>query len=673
MRTSDGIVKSAILGYWKMLRIVIVIFFLYLMGDAFFRWDGFNYYAPFSEFIPSLALITALWSILAVCTAFLSWGLLIVLEWLARRIGAKLSIDHLMMTIIFFILFGAIVLKSEEFISSHYEITNQLRFIIVTLIAFILTYLLRNKAMTWMQVIHERITPLVWLFVVVIAISFPLVIYHTWVKQTDVTVSQKDERTTVEGKGRPNILLVIFDTLTSRDMSLYGYNRPTTPFIDSWAKEASVFTRHKSSGSLTTPTTTSLMTGKRLWTHRTFHIDGSKPIRHAVENMPLLLKNNGYSTMAFIANEWASVNVLGVEKSFDIAPNLRQFVRSASLFGRVNDQLYSLFAEKIKLYNWLVLEDFIFYNILKYFSYDEHLTSTPPDKVFKKFLKTIEKDSTKPFFAWVHLLPPHDPYLPPKPFIGMFNSSPMMRTSIVQWRGKQLGLKYKESFQEFPPNVKPAMSMLRDRYDEFIRYCDSQFEEFITSLSESNKLENTIIILSSDHGESFEHGAIMHTGLHLYEQLTHVPLIIKEPGRKEGLIINDLVEQVDIPATILDLAGIQVPSWMEGRSLIPLMRGKGLPKQPAFSMDFRVNPSKKQVTKGTIAMWEDDYKLIHYLNYNKDMLFNLEKDPDELNNLIDSEPEIGRRMLGIIKDNLHKKDTLYRDRPDQKTYGSVAP
>jgi arylsulfatase A-like enzyme len=193
----------------------------------------------------------------------------------------------------------------------------------------------------------------------------------------------------------------------------------------------------------------------------------------------------------------------------------------------------------------------------------------------------------------------------------------------------------------------------RISYDGFIRYCDKQFEDFIAQLTSRNRLKNTVVILSSDHGESFEHDYRGHGGPYLYEQLTHIPLIIKESEQSEGRIINDLIEQIDIPPTILDLANIPVPSWMEGRSLVPLMRGKRLPSIPAFSMNLAKNPSLwHQITKGTIAVWEGDYKLIHYLEEKKSLLFNLKQDPGELNNLFNKEPEVGQRLLTLIQDNL---------------------
>lgn len=203
---------------------------------------------------------------------------------------------------------------------------------------------------------------------------------------------------------------------------------------------------------------------------------------------------------------------------------------------------------------------------------------------------------------------------------------------------------------------------LKARYDEFIRYCDNQFQNLMVQLSKRQLLKNTIIILSADHGESFEHGAIQHSGLHLYEQVTHIPLIIKEPNQANGRIINDVVEQIDVPSTILDLANIPVPDWMEGHSLVPLMRGETIPVKPAFSMSLETNVSgRHKISKGTIAVWEGDYKLIRYLDYDKTFLFNLARDPHELNNLMDKEPERKKHLLSLILENFDKANKRILD------------
>ncbi len=637
---------SVISSYWQAFRVIFVLFSLYLMGDVFYRWDGFRYYASFSEFLPGVALIIILWSIAAVFAALLIWLPGKALEWFFHRMRWKAGMEHLLLFICIFVLSAATVWLSKRLVWQHMPTTFQLKLIILSGVVFAaisLTWLLRNK----MAVIQERITPLVWLFGILFMLSVPLAAYNTGGEQTDNPVSQKIPQSSVTDSNRPNIILVIFDTLAARDMSVYGYNRPTTPFISEWAKAASLFTMAQADSNFTSPTTATLMTGKRSWTHRTYHIGGSKPVRNHIENLPLVLKNNGYYNMAFVVNPYASPEQLGISENFMIAePPIAFYTQSNSLVEIISASLYRLFGAKIRLHDWIVKEDFILYRLLSAISQDSSETIVPPEEAFNKFLAVIDNNPPAPFFAWIHLLPPHDPYLPPAPYMGTFDSSPKWRTFKSQ---------QKAPLHEFKPEAQAGVDILRARYDEFIRYCDKQFEDFITQLTTINKLKNTVIILSSDHGESFEHGFVGHGLYPLYEQLTHIPLIIKKPDQTKGQVINAIVEQVDIAPTILSLANIPAPSWMEGRSLLPLMQGEELPSRPAFSMNFQKNRSlRHQITRGTIAVRDGDYKLIHYLEGNKSLLFNLRKDPEELKDILDKEPETGQRLITLIRNKLKK-------------------
>jgi arylsulfatase A-like enzyme len=315
--------------------------------------------------------------------------------------------------------------------------------------------------------------------------------------------------------------------------------------------------------------------------------------------------------------------------------------------------LSRLFGNKIRLHNWVLKNDFILGKVLRLISNNFVDTTIPPEKAFNRFLKEVDADLRTPFFAWIHVLPPHDPYLPPEPFKRYFNPSDELRSFKSQDDIKNKSFKYLFDYLILPEEMQPDVDLMKDYYDEFIRYCDKQFEDFINKLKARNMLDNTVIILSSDHGESFEHGYFTHGGSFLYEQVTHIPLVIKEPGQNHGQVVDSLVEQIDIPATILDLVDIQVSSWMEGRSLVPLMHGKRLSQRPAFSMNFEENPSLgHQITTGSIAVWEGDYKLIHYLGREESLLFNLKQDPDELTNLFNSNPETGQRLLSLIYENL---------------------
>ena len=655
------------ISFGRYFKLVFVIFSLYLMGDAFYRWDGFSKYAAFSEFLPGLSLVSILWCTVALFIAIFTWLLFRLLEWLSHRAGLKLQIEHLLLFVFLTLLSGAAAWKGKKLVWPFLQTTPEIKltvFFCIALVSGILTWSFRNKAEEWLDIASEKITPLIWLFGIFVFCSIPIVAYHTLFKEAGTTVQQSVQASIID-KNKPNILLVTFDSLTARNMSVYGYEKETTPFIKKWAKGAALFNRTEAASNFTTSATASLLPGKRVWTHQSYHIEGTKPLNSSVESLPALLKEHGYYNMAFIVNPHTSVRILGMEKSFDIAPPAYEFSEPASLvgwqFGALDVLLYKLFADKIRMHDWILKDDFILKKLLYRISNDFTLTTVPIEKVFSASLDVMGGTSQRPFFVWIHVFPPHDPYLPPEPYKYMYNSSSWFRTWKSQEQVKVESYKYLFQYKWFPEEMQPAVDLMKDYYDEFIKYGDEKFKELITGLNDKG-LDNTIVILSADHGESFEHGYFTHGGPFLYEQVTHIPLIIKAPGQKNaGRVINVPVGQIDIPATILELADIPVPSWMEGRSLVPFMNGDELPNRPLFSMNFEENPSRgSQIKRGSIAVWDNDYKLIHYLGKKEFLLFNLKIDPDESDNIIEKEPEISQRLLNIIKSKLNEANKQKR-------------
>lgn len=656
-------------SFGNIFRLVFIIFFLYLTGDAFYRWDGFSYYGSFWEFLPSVALVSIIWSALAVLTAWLVWLSLRIARSAFRILGFNITSEHLLLYGSIFTILGASTWKVKKSLWPYMQTTLQMKFAVllcVFIVALFLVWILREKAARWINIVHERLPPLVWLFGAFILLSIPLVSYHTWFKNDEKAALKVIAWTDVTYRKSPNIILVTFDAMAARDMSVYGYEKDTTPFISEWAKNATLFTRAEAASNFTTSATTSLMTGKNVWTHRTFHIEGTKPVNSHIESLPFLLKKHGYYNMAFVVNPHTSVQILGMEDSFDVAPLASDFSEPTSLvssqFGKLDIVLYRLFGNKIKKHNWILENDFILKKLLRTVSGDYSSTTVPAEKVFGRFLQILNDNPPMPFFAWLHIFPPHDPYLTPEPYRSFFSPSLEFRTYKSQEEIKLEAYKYLFEYLPFPENMQPAVELIRNYYDEFIRYSDKQFEGFIEGLNKLN-MGNTVIILSADHGESFEHGYFTHGGPFLYEQVTNVPLIIRETGQTTGQVIGDRVEQIDVPATILQLADILVPSWMEGRSLMPLMKGGTLPPKPVFSMNFEENRSRGyQISNGSVAVWDGDYKLIHYLKRGESLLFNLKQDPGEIRNLYDKESETGQRLLMLIQDNLKNANKLITER-----------
>lgn len=636
-------------SYLRIFRFIFVVFYLYLLRYAFYRWDGFRYHSTFLEFLPNIALLTVLWTIIAVLVALPFYLHGRIFDWIYRRNSREFRVGHdLLFTGLFFLLFGIVVVIIRPYMFPDVVMSLEVKvltFVGIFLLSAFLTWLFRDMADKLIKPVHEHITPLVWLFGIWLALSIPLVIYHTWARQEDNVVEGR-QKIIEEYRNRPNIILITFDAMRIQDMSLYGYDKETTPFIKKWAGKASLFINLKAVSDQTTTITKSLMSSKRPWRHQLYHhVDVFKEGKNDDESLPSVLRDNGYYTMALVQNPYGSVKKLGISEGFIIAPSPSEFWSPVSLYDIVDKKLYQLFGEKFGGYKWIIENDFILYKVINAFSQDFSITSTPAENVFNRFLSIIDNNPPEPFFAWIHLFPPHHPYLPPPPYMGMFDPSPELRTFKSQDVIWSMFFKRKIIHQK-------TINTMKARYDEFIRYCDKAFEDFVTQLEARGKLKNTVIILSSDHGESFEHNILGHATGHLYEQITNIPLIIKEPGQTEGKVIHDIVRQIDIAPTILDLVNIPIPSWMIGRSLLPLLRGEKLPPVPAFSMQFRQNRVDHVISKGTIAIWEGDYKLIHHLEKNESLLFNLKEDPNELNNLFDKEREIGEHLLELIKNNL---------------------
>jgi len=654
---SNNATSGKNITFWQLFRLVFLLFSLYLVGDVFYRWDGFKFHSSFSEFLPSVALVTIIWSVIAIFAAFLLWLLLTVFELLLKKIRLEIKSDHLLLYSFIFVILTALAWIGKKLIWSDIQTSFQLKLMTILFSAFaatVLAWLFRNKAIQWNNVVQQRITPLIWLFGIFVFLSVPLVIFQFLGHNKTISLRHTPSSVSETDRKRPNILLVSFDALTARNMSVYGYGRPTTPFIKEWAKTASVFTRTEAGSNYTSATTASLMTGKRVWTHRKYQHDMvAKPVRIETENLPLILKENGYYNSAFIANIITTVNAVGISSSIDFAPLVTEFTKPASVEGLIEKYLLILFGTKFSIYNWIGQDDFIFTILLRRIPQNVFATEFPPELAFNKFLEVIDRNPQYPFFAWIHVLPPHAPVSPPEPYAGTFNQSRELREKNIQTNIRPEEItKYHNLNLPFPEETKRKVKLIEDYYDEFILYCDNQFKDFIYEVQQKDWYKNTVIILTSDHGESFGHDYFQHGGPHLYEQVTHIPLIIKMPKQTEGRVINNLTEQIDVTATILDLINISIPSWMEGRSLVPLIYGKEMQSNPALSVALIRNAPDQMITKGTIAVWDSDYKLIHYLDNNNSLLYNLKEDPEELNNIFNKEPDTGRRLLALVNNKL---------------------
>ena len=391
---------------------------------------------------------------------------------------------------------------------------------------------------------------------------------------------------TAADPSRPNIIIISIDTLRADHTGVYGYDRPTTPFLDRFAKECAVFENCQAQSSWTPPSVGSLFTSLYPTQHGSL---GKDRIPLAEENRTLaeLLGEAGYFTAAFSASPF-------------IHPDFG-FGQGFMLFGFDP-------SENAAALNRMVLE---------------WLKDRPPS----------------PFFLYVMFFDPHFPYAPPAPFDRKFQTGPDGRPLWEERRVTRI-----KSLLELGASVgRETYEFLKSQYDAEIAFTDSQLELLIEELKARGLLENSILVITSDHGEEFlEHGGFGH-GHTLYQELIRVPLIIRLPGPpREGTRIKTVVRQIDVLPTVLEEAGIALPEKIEGLSLLPLIHEPGAGQdRPAYSVTghmFREETLLKSLRRGR-------YQLIVSEKPDRIELYDLEHDPEQLDNLALKKPELLSFML----------------------------
>lgn len=646
--------------WWVGARLSFVLFSLKYLYDAFFQWDGYSYYLRFREILPDFSLAFILWSICSIIFVSILWLITFLSFLILSKLKEGILYEHILTW--FIIVAGLYSIKRIYIVSTKdiEELIGIDRFfiwigggILIVFICWLGRKFIERYTQRVLLKLNNIISPLVWIFGFFLILSIPLSIPLFFREYGRANITHNEQ--TLSLKTHPNIILVTMDALSAKDMQVYGYHRPTTPFITQWARNAILFKRAYASSNWTPPTTMSLMTGQRPWTHKNLFLSYLYPFRRYEQNLPALLREAGYMTYAFVQNFNANPNALGIAHAFVVNdPYYTFFSRPPGFEGKfynflnyMEDTLRSRIAIK-----WIKKHP-LFIPIWTFYPTDTEKTSTPPHLVFDRFLKYISANPKQPFFAWLHIEAPHFPFLPPDPYMGMFGDGDKFNTEFKQTEARLFHYSYGLERQK-------EVDILKKRQDEFILYVDQEFKLFLSRLKEIVDMDKTVIILSADHGTSVGRGFVGHGKYRLYEEITNIPLIIKLPEKmlsiKNGKVIDIPVEQIDIAPTILDLAGIPIPEWMEGRSLVPLLKGKSFEPRPVFSMELGHNRviGDHPFTKYSIAVWDGDYKLIYYAGWEGKTteLFNLKSDPGETTNIIHNKPHIAKYLLALIEEKL---------------------
>jgi arylsulfatase A-like enzyme len=322
---------------------------------------------------------------------------------------------------------------------------------------------------------------------------------------------------------RPNIVLITLDTLRADHLSLYGYFRPTTPNIDAWAKRGVVFENAIAPTSWTLASHASIFTGMLPHQHGA---DWNVPLPASWWTLAEILASSGYQSAGFTSNLKYGELGWGLGHKFDLYDD-----DSTSLLHN----LKCLFAGRLFLQ--------AFYE--KFIRPDD-LDRRDACQINRDIMRWLQHRTGRPFYLFVNYFDVHEPYTAPLPYRSRFGPSPRWPLARIRSVTRRKG-----------SHLSPAdVAALVTGYDNCLAFLDNSVGELLDSLSRTSGWNNTIVIITSDHGQGFgEHGGYGH-GLDLYREVLHVPLIVTGPGIPAGARVVQVVPIQNLFETVLHFAGM---------------------------------------------------------------------------------------------------------------------
>ena len=399
-------------------------------------------------------------------------------------------------------------------------------------------------------------------------------------------------------KRKPNILIIGVDSLRADHMSCYGYPRQTTPHIGRMAQEATLFENTFSAYIPTTSGYGAMLTGMDVISTQVVALRHKGPMRSEIKTLPEILHDAGYNTSCV---------------GFKGNPSSRGFDQYLEFKG--------------------------------WGSWNEG-RSTKAENLNEVTIPELERLASKkqPFFLFLRHMDPHSPYLPPAPYERMFyhgNECDPANKSMEPVMAFKPFCDYFTSWM--PPGITDKEYVIA-QYDGEIAYMDACIQTIFATLDAQGILDDTIIVLNSDHGETlYDHDCYFdHHGL--YDVTLHVPFILRYPAKvPAGKRISGYNRLQDLVPTLMELAEIETGINFDGKSVMPMVRGE----VPSYDSEFYITECTWMRKHG----WRTpEWKLIVALEPDVHFkpaveLYNLIQDPQEYTNLAESNPD----MVALLK------------------------
>lgn len=453
---------------------------------------------------------------------------------------------------------------------------------------------------------------------------------------------------------KPNIILITIDSLRARNLGFMGYKKNISPNLDRLAEKSTVFTQAYVVGPNSSHSFPSLLTSTYPLDYQALHIDENRELLSEV------LKKQGYLTICLQTSPFLS-EYFGYNRGWDYFEDIAipvpksKFFNPHSFHGRLQDILIRLSINTSPhiFFGLLYLRN----KVKKLFKETKPYKTGAPfiNRIIKDFIEA-NKDGEKPFFLWAHYQDVHGPFVP---YDCHYKERPLTYSELIGRNLPTLIANYPSKNKFFKKFAGKHIGKTIEFYDDGIKYFDEQLGDLLSFIEKQNISQETILCIASDHGdEMLEHGGVGHYDSRLYNEILHVPLLIKIPGRPGGKK-EEKVSLIDFSSTICDLVGADKPTSYKGKNLFD-SKEEFIFHQASLSgkKDFWKTIKPGSLDNCLMACQSKNWKYIKDYSTGKDELYNLNEDKEEQNNLVGVRPEIVSQMKEKISEFLTKNPTF---------------
>jgi arylsulfatase A-like enzyme len=456
---------------------------------------------------------------------------------------------------------------------------------------------------------------------------------------------------------KPNIVLIMTDQQRADFFASEGFPADTMPFVEALGASGTRFRRAYTPMPTCTPARSSLLTGRFPKASRVKQNWSPAESITFSKDLPGMLRDAGYS-----------VNLAGKNHSYLDAGD---FDFHGGPYSHTHGPADRANAHEQAFDQWL-------------FDLDHHVADAPTPfplenqlcyRIVSDAITCVDENRENPFFLWLSLPEPHNPYQAPEPYYSMFSPEDMPervgspQSTIARgghWQWLQT------LFEDKRPGYDAEWRKYRAVYAGMLRMIDDQVARFVDHLKASGQFDNTILIFLSDHGDYAGDHGLQRKGAGLPECLVRVPLIIRGPGVRQDINETDFVSLVDLFPTLCGALGQDIPFGVQGRSLWPMLTGEKYPaaefssiyaelgigslpyeadERPElhFPYEGKVIDELNSVTQsGNLKMVRKGHWKLLFDVMGHGELYNLDADPGELDNLF-GQPQHAQTQMDMLQ------------------------